>query len=172
MYIVQCTCDHLILIDKVRHPPAGDHSDLLHHAGSRLAGHTGQGSTFLTHLPTCMLSQSFSCSLCLPHVLHAQVPFCSSHGALLDTPNIPGLGLDKITSGESVQVHCCVSVQIRCHKTILTQVDCAVVVGYQAVYRLCLIVTLFFTLMSLLMIGVKSSNDPRAGIQNGFWGFK
>ena len=54
----------------------------------------------------------------------------------------------------------------------LNKVDCAVVVGYQAVYRLCLIVTLFFTLMSLLMIGVKSSSDPRAGIQNGFWGFK
>ena len=41
------------------------------------------------------------------------MPFCSSHGALVDTSNIPGLGLDKITSGESVQVHWCVSVQIR-----------------------------------------------------------
>ena len=58
------------------------------------------------------------------------------------------------------------------HMILNIKVDCAVVVGYQAVYRLCLIVTLFFTLMSLLMIGVKSSNDPRAGIQNGFWGFK
>merc|ERR1711902_409034 len=44
--------------------------------------------------------------------------------------------------------------------------------GYQAVYRLCLIVTLFFIVMSILMIGVKTSNDPRAGIQNGFWGIK
>ena len=26
--------------------------------------------------------------------------------------------------------------------------------------------------MSLLMIGVRSSKDPRAGIQNGFWGIK
>ena len=41
-----------------------------------------------------------------------------------------------------------------------------------AVYRLCLIVTLFFTVMSIIMINVKSSKDPRAGIQNGFWGFK
>ena len=26
--------------------------------------------------------------------------------------------------------------------------------------------------MSILMIGVKTSNDPRAGLQNGFWGIK
>jgi len=52
------------------------------------------------------------------------------------------------------------------------QIDCSEAVGYLAVYRLCLIVTLFFTLMSVLMIGVKSSSDPRAGIQNGFWGLK
>jgi len=51
-------------------------------------------------------------------------------------------------------------------------VDCSQVVGYLAVYRLCFVVTLFFVLMSVLMIGVKSSNDPRAGIQNGFWGIK
>nr|CAI5866005.1 unnamed protein product [Callosobruchus analis] len=30
----------------------------------------------------------------------------------------------------------------------------------------------FFALMSLMMIGVKSSRDPRSGIQNGFWGIK
>merc|ERR1711963_1331204 len=81
----------------------------------------------------------------------AKVPFCSSHGDLVNTHGLPGFDPLK---GNSIQV------------------DCAVVVGYQAVYRLCLIVTLFFTLMSLLMIGVKSSSDPRAGIQNGFWGFK
>jgi len=52
------------------------------------------------------------------------------------------------------------------------QIDCSAVVGYKAVYRMCLIVTLFFTLMSVIMIGVKSSADPRAGIQNGFWGIK
>merc|ERR1711963_799932 len=81
----------------------------------------------------------------------AKVPFCSSHGDLVNTHGLPGFDPLK---GNSIQV------------------DCAVVVGYQAVYRLCLIVTLFFTLMSLLMIGVKSSSDPRAGIQNGFWGIK
>ena len=54
----------------------------------------------------------------------------------------------------------------------IPKVDCSEAVGYLAVYRLCLIVTLFFTLMSVLMIGVKSSSDPRAGIQNGFWGLK
>ncbi len=32
--------------------------------------------------------------------------------------------------------------------------------------------TLFFLTMALLMIGVRSSKDPRAGIQNGFWAIK
>ena len=50
--------------------------------------------------------------------------------------------------------------------------DCTAVVGYKAVYRMCLIITLFFALMSLIMMNVKTSNDPRAGIQNGFWGIK
>lgn len=52
------------------------------------------------------------------------------------------------------------------------QIDCSEVVGYLAVYRLCFAMTLFFFVMALLMIGVKSSKDPRAGIQNGFWGLK
>jgi len=52
------------------------------------------------------------------------------------------------------------------------QLDCKNAVGYLAVYRFCFIVTLFFGLFSVLMIGVKSSKDPRAGIQNGFWGIK
>ena len=59
-----------------------------------------------------------------------------------------------------------------CSLLWLVQVDCAVVVGFQAVYRMCLVVTLFFLLMALVMIGVRTSSDPRAGIQNGFWGFK
>lgn len=37
------------------------------------------------------------------------------------------------------------------------QFNCSEAVGYLAVYRLCLIVTLFFTLMAILTIGVKSS---------------
>ena len=44
--------------------------------------------------------------------------------------------------------------------------------GYLAVYRICFVVTVFFLFMSVIMIGVRNSRDPRAGIQNGFWGFK
>ncbi|XP_008210220.1 serine incorporator 1 isoform X4 [Nasonia vitripennis] len=51
-------------------------------------------------------------------------------------------------------------------------VDCQAAVGYLAVYRISLIMTLFFILMSVMMIGVKSTKDPRAGIQNGFWAIK
>ncbi|XP_074032873.1 probable serine incorporator isoform X3 [Leptinotarsa decemlineata] len=51
-------------------------------------------------------------------------------------------------------------------------IDCQGAVGYLAVYRICFILTCFFALMALMMIGVKSSKDPRSGIQNGFWGLK
>ncbi|XP_076623892.1 serine incorporator TMS1 isoform X2 [Colletes latitarsis] len=51
-------------------------------------------------------------------------------------------------------------------------VDCESAVGYLAVYRICFIITLYFFLMSIIMIGVKSSKDPRAPIQNGFWAIK
>ncbi|XP_050673448.1 probable serine incorporator isoform X3 [Leptidea sinapis] len=52
------------------------------------------------------------------------------------------------------------------------KVDCDNAVGYLAVYRICFATCLFFILMALITIGVKSSKDPRAGIQNGFWGIK
>ncbi|CAH0722656.1 unnamed protein product, partial [Brenthis ino] len=52
------------------------------------------------------------------------------------------------------------------------KVNCDEAVGYLAVYRICFAACLFFTLMALITIGVKSSKDPRAGIQNGFWGIK
>jgi len=52
------------------------------------------------------------------------------------------------------------------------KVKCMDAVGYLAVYRICFVITLFFLFMSVIMIGVRSSRDPRAGIQNGFWGFK
>ena len=50
--------------------------------------------------------------------------------------------------------------------------DCKAVVGYLAVYRVEFGTVMFFLLMALIMIGVKSSKDPRSGIQNGFWAIK
>ncbi|XP_076165937.1 serine incorporator TMS1 isoform X2 [Ptiloglossa arizonensis] len=50
--------------------------------------------------------------------------------------------------------------------------DCESAVGYLAVYRICFIITLYFFLMSVIMIRVRSSKDPRAPIQNGFWTIK
>jgi len=90
----------------------------------------------------------------------ANVPFCRS-----DHDNDKSTGL-VASIGEQIGLG---SVE----KSVgIGQVDCSVAVGYQAVYRLCLIVTIFFSLMAVIMINVKSSDDPRAGIQNGFWGFK
>lgn len=46
-------------------------------------------------------------------------------------------------------------------------INCNAAVGYLAVYRICFVLTLFFALMSVVMVGVRSSKDARAGIQNG-----
>uniref|UniRef100_A0A8C8B8P9 Serine incorporator 3 n=1 Tax=Otus sunia TaxID=257818 RepID=A0A8C8B8P9_9STRI len=51
-------------------------------------------------------------------------------------------------------------------------VSCEVFVGYRAVYRISFAMAVFFFLLSLLMIEVKTSNDPRASVHNGFWFFK
>jgi len=96
----------------------------------------------------------------------ASVPFCRSHKTTLDSFSE---GLDDI--GNKIGLDN-VGQQVGIGTPTALQFDCTAAVGYQAVYRMCLIVTLFFTLMSIIMIGVKSSNDPRAGIQNGFWGIK
>ncbi|KAM6995223.1 serine incorporator 2 [Tautogolabrus adspersus] len=55
---------------------------------------------------------------------------------------------------------------------IENHVNCEVIVGYKSVYRMCFAMTCFFFLFCAIMIGVRSSKDPRAGIQNGFWFFK
>jgi len=46
-------------------------------------------------------------------------------------------------------------------------VDCRMFVGYLAVYRVCFSLAAFFFLFMVLMIGVRSSRDPRSAIQNG-----
>jgi len=96
----------------------------------------------------------------------SSVPFCKSHKTTLDTfsENLDNLG-SQVGLGNVGQ-------EVGLGGNPLPQVDCSVAVGYQAVYRMCFIVTLFFILMSIIMINVKTSNDPRAGIQNGFWGIK
>ncbi|XP_069333683.1 serine incorporator 2 isoform X2 [Eulemur rufifrons] len=51
-------------------------------------------------------------------------------------------------------------------------IDCGSLLGYRAVYRMCFAMAAFFFLFTLLMNCVRSSRDPRAAIQNGFWFFK
>lgn len=50
--------------------------------------------------------------------------------------------------------------------------DCEQAVGYLAVYRVGFAMLIFFLTMATMMIGVRSSRDHRAAIQNGFWGLK
>lgn len=51
-------------------------------------------------------------------------------------------------------------------------VNCDVMVGYRAVYRISFAMAVFFFIFSLLMLQVKTSKDPRASVHNGFWFFK
>uniref|UniRef100_A0A182LV87 Serine incorporator 1 n=1 Tax=Anopheles culicifacies TaxID=139723 RepID=A0A182LV87_9DIPT len=51
-------------------------------------------------------------------------------------------------------------------------IDCSSAVGYLAVYRICFAMVCFFALWAVMMMGVRSSKDPRAALQNGFWGIK
>ncbi|XP_018013464.1 serine incorporator 1 isoform X2 [Hyalella azteca] len=92
-----------------------------------------------------LLSTIVACIMLSPGLQSTleKVPFCSSGGS-----SFISTAVDKVT------------------------VDCSELVGYLAVYRVCFAVTLFFVAMALIMIGVKSSRDFRAGIQNGFWGLK
>lgn len=53
-----------------------------------------------------------------------------------------------------------------------SQFDCQYAVGYLAVYRVGFALAVFFFSMAVMMIGVRSSRDGRAPIQNGFWGLK
>ncbi|KAM9418736.1 serine incorporator 1-like isoform 1-T1 [Salvelinus alpinus] len=55
---------------------------------------------------------------------------------------------------------------------IENKVNCDVIVGYKSVYRMCFAMACFFFLFSIIMIRVRSSKDPRASLQNGFWFFK
>jgi len=55
---------------------------------------------------------------------------------------------------------------------VIPKLPCADAVGYLAVYRICFVVAVFFAFMAVLMIGVRTSRDPRGPLQNGFWGIK
>ncbi|XP_030371821.1 serine incorporator 3 isoform X2 [Scaptodrosophila lebanonensis] len=52
------------------------------------------------------------------------------------------------------------------------EVDCEYALGYMAVYRICFGMACFFALMAFMMMGVRSSRDPRSHIQNEFWPLK
>ncbi|XP_031450948.1 serine incorporator 2 isoform X2 [Phasianus colchicus] len=55
---------------------------------------------------------------------------------------------------------------------VQADVDCSGFLGHKAVYRMGFATAAFFFLFAVLMVCVRSSKDPRAAIQNGFWFFK
>jgi hypothetical protein len=50
----------------------------------------------------------------------------------------------------------------------MADIDCERTVGYQAVYRVGFAMAVFFLTFAVLMIKVRTSNDCRAKIQNGY----
>ncbi|NWZ84411.1 SERC2 protein, partial [Poecile atricapillus] len=55
---------------------------------------------------------------------------------------------------------------------VQTNVDCSSFLGHKAVYRMGFAMAAFFFLFAVLTVCVRSSKDPRAALQNGFWFFK
>ncbi|KFV08264.1 Serine incorporator 2, partial [Tauraco erythrolophus] len=55
---------------------------------------------------------------------------------------------------------------------VQTRVDCSSFLGHKAVYRMGFAMAAFFFLFAVIMVCVRSSKDPRAAVQNGFWFFK
>ncbi|XP_066838673.1 serine incorporator 2 [Anser cygnoides] len=47
--------------------------------------------------------------------------------------------------------------------------DCSGFLGHKAVYRMGFAAASFFFLFAVIMVCVRSSKDPRAAVQNGFW---
>ena len=49
---------------------------------------------------------------------------------------------------------------------------CDSLVGYAAVYRVCFGIAMFYLILSCVLVGVKSIDEVRARIHNGFWYIK
>ncbi|NXO01128.1 SERC2 protein, partial [Rhinopomastus cyanomelas] len=55
---------------------------------------------------------------------------------------------------------------------VQSNVNCGSFLGHKAVYRMGFAMAAFFCLFAIIMVYVRSSKDPRAAVQNGFWFFK
>ncbi|KJE97329.1 hypothetical protein CAOG_09056 [Capsaspora owczarzaki ATCC 30864] len=77
--------------------------------------------------------------------------------------------LSDWASNELAKVPALVDSFVRAH--CLTDGGCSLhsMAGVMGVYRVFFVLALFFALLAVLTFRVRSSKDPRAGIQNGWW---
>jgi len=89
---------------------------------------------------------------------------------------IPGLGsfLEHILPGICSNITIPIGTEQLSINVVNQQalINCKSILGYFAVYRICFSLACFYLLFMIIMLYVKSSRDPRAKIQNGFWFFK
>lgn len=116
-----------------------------------------------------LLTTILSCILIAPGLEDAlaSVPFCKDDSGGGPNGANDNNFVEKIVEDIKNTAQSTITGQVKSY-----QIDCSSAVGYKAVYRVNLIVTLFFILMAIIMVNVRSTQDPRSGIQNGFWGFK
>jgi len=112
-----------------------------------------------------LITVVLACIMLAPGIetLLAKSPFCESTS---------GTGSGDGGSNSALQKVIDQGKELFGQATNLVKLPCDDAIGYLAVYRICFVVAMFFGLMAILMIGVRSSRDPRGHIQNGFWGIK
>lgn len=127
----------------------------------------------VSFLECCCLSSASCCCSCLPscksstsaRIMYTIILLLGTVLACICL--LPGLDhfLHKIPA-------LCTSLNISSIGIVKLPVNCDLVVGYQAVYRISFALAIFFAFFCIIMLCVSSSRDPRSKIQNGFWCLK
>ncbi|CAF1030002.1 unnamed protein product, partial [Didymodactylos carnosus] len=98
------------------------------------------------------------------HDWHMEYYYCMSISAIFLAPGLAN-SLAKIPA-------LCNNYTVAGVHVLDGHLKCTDVVGYLSVYRIGFSMACFFFAFTLIMLFVRTSKDPRSGLQNGFWFFK